>query len=70
MNETKIEKGVPMPVTNRYASLPWQQMEVGDSIVVDFKNPQNAASQACARYAPKQFRAATKYKVSRIWRVA
>lgn len=68
----QIERGIPVPAgrMRRFKAMPWDKMEVGESILIANANAHGYSSNANRLYAPKRF---TQKKVDggiRVWRTA
>lgn len=78
MSDYKIEKNVPIPyIVRKYGGkYPWEEMEIGDSFVIENPNlnargyTQSYIGQPNIRYAPKRFsQHVQKDKSARVWRI-
>jgi hypothetical protein len=69
--DLKIEKGVPLPSYSLAASIPFDEMEVRDSIFVPCEPGSKAVNVAAARYGRKTGKSFTTRREEggvRIWR--
>jgi hypothetical protein len=67
--ELKIEKGIPIPVKRGGVFIPFDAMEIGDSILIKGIGQSNVVSRLYA-FRPKKFTTRSLESGVRVWRIA